>query len=272
MSCCPEPSSMTISCVCSKLQLSCPHPAIKYKFFGTFSLYFPGCAAYFVKSTISSSSCFFFICSILPGDGVKYAPKIDRCCCAGAATLPYEDASSSSLLNFFLNAANSKSRTNASARSSGSTASTATCSPFIGLPKPSREDPPINNAEISEYIEKSTTKILESGFARAASHASWYAMNVLPAPPLLFAKHIPARYYYRPPEKKTEEEEKERVNTKVPTIFKLFNLFNQTKSKSSKADDDDKNDDDKNDIHQNEERQKRTTTTTKRTVRRRHRF
>ena len=49
------------------------------KFFGTFSLNFPGCVAYFVKSTISSSSCFFFICSILPSEGVKYAPKIDRC-------------------------------------------------------------------------------------------------------------------------------------------------------------------------------------------------
>jgi len=62
-------------------------------------------------------------------------------------------------------------------------------------------------------------------------------MNVLPAPPLLFAKHTPALLSTR---KEGEEEEKERVN-KVPTIFKRNFLFENEIKILLKADDD-KND------------------------------
>mmetsp|Transcript_34712 Transcript_34712/g.84982 ORF Transcript_34712/g.84982 Transcript_34712/m.84982 type:complete len:352 (+) Transcript_34712:787-1842(+) len=83
----------------------------------------------------------------------------------------------------------SRSRIRPSARVSSVVFSTVTCRPFMGAPNPSRADPPRSNAVMSLYREKSNTSTFLSGRARAASHAVWNAMNVLPTPPRLLQKH-----------------------------------------------------------------------------------
>jgi uncharacterized protein (UPF0218 family) len=90
---------------------------------------------------------------------------------------------------------------------------------------------------------------LESGFARAASHASWYAMNVFPAPPLLFAKHIPLRVSiidHRPKRRPKKKRKRERQYYKSANNFQAFPLLRSIQSneiKSSIKSGEDKNDD-----------------------------